>query len=142
MASGPHFSKEPYYVTVDGGSSGGGGGGGMRFNVGTGAPDASTGQPGDVYLNKGNGDFYTNANGSWTLEFNIKGPKGDAGAPGAAGKDGTNGTNGAPGDKGDPGAPGKDGTNGTNGAPGKDGFGTEAQYNALVARLDALETPE
>lgn len=37
------------------------------------------------------------------------------------------------GDKGDPGTPGKDGTN------GKDGFGTKAQYDAIIARLDALE---
>lgn len=41
---------------------------------------------------------------------------------------GTNGTN------------GKDGINGKDGTNGKDGFGTEAQYNALVQRLDDLET--
>lgn len=150
MASKPHYSKEPYYVTVGGGSTGGGGGG-MRFNVGTGEPDASIGQPGDVYLDKGNGDFYTNGNGAWTLEFNIKGergatgaagtdgvagPKGDPGANGATGATGAAGTAGATGEtgpKGDPGAAG---------STGPAGFGTEAQYDDIIARLTALETPE
>ena len=45
------------------------------------------------------------------------GPKGDTGEPGPAG------AKGAKGDKGDP------------------GFPTEEQWNALVARVDALETP-
>lgn len=49
-----------------------------------------------------------------------KGPKGDPGAKGA---------------KGDPGAAGPKGD------PGADGFGTEVQYNELVARIGALETP-
>ena len=39
----------------------------------------------------------------------------------------------AKGDKGDPGTPGADGA---------DGFGTEAQYNDIIARLEALEAPE
>ena len=55
-----------------------------------------------------------------------KGPKGDPGAKGAKG------------DKGDPGADGKDGAQGPKGA---DGFGTEAQYNDIIARLEALEAP-
>ena len=46
------------------------------------------------------------------------GPKGDTGEPGPAG------AKGAKGDKGDP------------------GFPTEEQWNALVARVEALETPE
>ena len=50
-----------------------------------------------------------------------QGPKGDPGTPGA------DGAKGAKGDKGDPGAA---------------GFGTEAQYNDIIARLEALETPE
>ena len=54
-----------------------------------------------------------------------QGPKGDPGTPGADGADG------AKGDKGDPGTPGADGA---------DGFGTEAQYNDIIARLEALET--
>ena len=40
------------------------------------------------------------------------------------------------GDKGDPGTPG------TKGDKGEPGFPTEEQWNALVARVDALETPE
>ena len=55
------------------------------------------------------------------------GEKGDAGA---ARKDGAAG---AKGEKGDTGA------KGATGAAGKDGFGTEAQYNDIITRLDALE---
>ena len=54
------------------------------------------------------------------------GPKGDTGEPGPAG---------AKGAKGDPGTPG------TKGDKGDPGFPTEEQWNALVARVDALETP-
>ena len=53
-----------------------------------------------------------------------KGDKGDPGTPGAKGDKGETGAKGAKGDKGDP------------------GFPTEEQWNALVARVDALETPE
>lgn len=52
-----------------------------------------------------------------------QGPKGDPG------------TNGAKGAKGDPGA------KGAKGDPGADGFGTEEQYNELVSRIEALESP-
>lgn len=58
-----------------------------------------------------------------------KGPKGDTGVAGPKGDTG------AAGPKGDPGAAGPKGD------PGADGFGTEAQYNELVARIEALETP-
>ena len=57
------------------------------------------------------------------------GPKGDTGEPGSAG---------AKGAKGDKGEPGADGAKGDKGDPG---FPTEEQWNALVARVDALETP-
>ena len=57
------------------------------------------------------------------------GPKGDAGEPGPAG------AKGAKGDKGEPGAAG------AKGDKGEPGFPTEEQWNALVARVDALETP-
>ena len=39
------------------------------------------------------------------------------------------------GDKGDKGDQGEPGT------PGANGFGTEAQYNDIIARLEALEAP-
>ena len=52
------------------------------------------------------------------------GPKGDKGDPGEPGSKGDKGNPGSKGDKGDP------------------GFPTEEQWNALVARVDALETPE
>lgn len=43
------------------------------------------------------------------------------------------------GEKGDTGAAGKTGAKGDTGAAGKDGFGTKAEYDALVARIEALE---
>ena len=58
------------------------------------------------------------------------GPKGDKGDPGE------------PGPKGDKGEPGPAGTDGAKGAKGEPGFPTEEQWNALVARVEALETPE
>ena len=73
-----------------------------------------------------------------------KGPKGDAGATGPKGDPGAKGAKGDPGvagPKGDPGAKGDTGATGPKGDPGADGFGTEAQYNELVARIEALETP-
>lgn len=52
-----------------------------------------------------------------------------------AGEPGPKGDDGAKGAKGDPGA------KGAKGDPGADGFGTEEQYNELVARIEALESP-
>ena len=62
-----------------------------------------------------------------------KGDKGDQGEPGTPGADGAKGAKGDKGDQGEPGTPGADGA---------DGFGTEAQYNDIIARLEALEAPE
>ena len=58
---------------------------------------------------------------------------GEQGTPGTDGKDGAKGDPGVKGDPGEKGDPGNDG------ADGADGFGTEAQYNDIIARLDALE---
>jgi hypothetical protein len=41
--------------------------------------------------------------------------------------------------KGEKGEKGDTGAKGATGAAGKDGFGTEAQYNDIITRLDALE---
>lgn len=60
---------------------------------------------------------------------------------------GSPGADGAKGAKGDTGAAGKDGAagakgdKGETGAAGADGFPTEEQWDALVARVTALETP-
>ena len=54
-------------------------------------------------------------------------------AKAAKGDTGPQGPEGPQGPKGDPGTPGTDGAA---------GFGTEAQYNDIIARLEALETPE
>ena len=59
-----------------------------------------------------------------------------------AGEPGPKGETGAKGDKGEAGTPGTAGAKGDKGDPGADGFGTEAQYNAIIARLDALEGVE
>ena len=67
------------------------------------------------------------------------GPKGDTGEPGPAGAKGDKGETGA---KGDPGEKGETGAKGAKGDKGDPGFPTEEQWNALVARVDALETPE
>ena len=60
----------------------------------------------------------------------LKGPQGPQGQPG---KDGNQGPQGVPGNDGAQGPPGQDGA---------DGFPTEEQWNALVARVEALETGE
>src|SRR5690625_4435470 len=120
MANKPHYSKVPYYVYVSG-ETDGGGGGGMRFISGEGEPGSDIAAPGDVYLDTSSGDLFSNKNGNWTLEMNLKGPSGPKGDPGA---------DGAQGPKGDP------------GEDGADGFPTEAQWNELVARVEALENAE
>ena len=64
-----------------------------------------------------------------------QGPEGPAGPKGDTGEPGPAGAKGAKGDKGEPGAAG------AKGDKGDPGFPTEEQWNALVARVDALETP-
>lgn len=128
----PYYSKEPYYVYING-DSGGGGGSNMRFISGEGEPGSGIGAPGDIYLDTSSGDLYSNKNGTWEVEMNLKGPEGPAG------EDGIDGIDGEQGPKGDPGADGADGNTGPAGADGKDGFPTEEQWNALVERVDALE---
>src|SRR5690606_280430 len=72
-------------------NAGGGGGGDMRFHFGSGAPDASLGAPGDVYLNTSNGDFYLNQNGTWNQIGNLRGPQGPEGTDGPQGPAGADG---------------------------------------------------
>ena len=64
-----------------------------------------------------------------------QGPEGPAGPKGDTGEPGPAGAKGAKGDKGEPGAAG------AKGDKGDPGFPTEEQWNALVARVEALETP-
>ena len=64
---------------------------------------------------------------------------GPQGEPGPKGDPGEKGETGAAGPKGDPGTPGAKGDKGDKGDPG---FPTEEQWNTLVARVEALETPE
>lgn len=65
-----------------------------------------------------------------------------AGEPGPRGETGATGAKGDKGEPGEKGETGAAGTPGATGAAGSDGFGTEAQYNAIIARLDALEGVE
>ena len=86
-------------------------------------------------------------NGNWFLGTEDTGTpaRGPAGQDGTDGTDGADGEKGDKGDKGDPGTPGADGEKGDKGdkgdpgTPGADGFPTEAQWNDLVARVEALE---
>lgn len=76
--------------------------------------------------------------------IDVAGKKGDPGAKGEPGAKGDPGEKGEPGEKGATGAkgnPGEKGDPGAKGNPGKDGFGTEEQYNEIIARLEALESP-
>lgn len=122
----PHYSKQPYFIS----GSGGGADGKSAYEIAV-----DNGFEGDEQ--------------AW-LE-SLKGERGPAGADGAQGiqgppgADGTNGTDGADGEQGiqgPKGDPGEQGPPGTNGTDGSDGFGTEAQYNDIIARLEALELPE
>lgn len=62
----------------------------------------------------------------------VEGAKGEAGADGSAGVDGIQGVQGDD---------GVQGIQGETGVAGTDGYVTQEMYEALVARLDALETP-
>lgn len=64
------------------------------------------------------------------IRSNVDGIELTPGPEGPPGKDGADG---------DQGPAGKDGADGADGA---DGFPSEAEWNALVARVEALETPE
>jgi len=123
-----HYSKEPYAVLGGGGSTGGGGS--VRVHTGKGAPGEELGQPGDIYINADNGDFYINRNGTWVNELNLAGPPGKDGADGEQGPQGP------------PGKDGVDGADGAQGPPGADGFPTQEQWEALEARVAALEPTE
>lgn len=63
----------------------------------------------------------------------LKGAKGATGAAGVAGPAGPKG------DTGDQGPAGPKGDTGATGAPGADGFGTQAEYDDIIARLTSLE---
>jgi len=91
------------------GSPGATGAPGATWLTGSVAPTAAQGKNTDMYLNTANWDVYNKSNGAWTKTGNIKGATGAKGDPGQRGE------------------------------PGPAGFGTEAQYNELVARIAALE---
>lgn len=97
-------------LPVSGG--GGGGGGGSMWHAGTGLPVSDLGSNGDMYLvssGTGVGDVYTKQLGTWTKVGNIRGSQGPQGLQGAQGP------------KGDPGEV------------------TQAQFDALEARVTALD---
>lgn len=67
------------------------------------------------------------------------GPEGPQGPAGPAGADGAKGAKGDAGPAGADGAKGAKGDKGDTGPAGADGFPSEEQWNALVARVEALE---
>ena len=104
----------------------GGGGSSMEFRFGATAPANTLGNDGDLYINStGNNTLYKKTDGAWVTITNLKG------TTGATGTQGIQGVKGDKGDKGDTGA---------TGARGADGFPTQTQWDALVARVTALET--
>lgn len=135
-----------------------GGGASMEFLFGSTAPESATGKTGDVYLNTANGDFYKKTD-AWTKIGVLMGPQGEQGIQGEPGPQGDPGVdgksayeiavdNGFTGTeaewlaslKGEQGPEGPQGIQGEQGPAGADGFGTEAQYNDIIARLEALES--
>ncbi|MFS8580769.1 MAG: hypothetical protein LOD88_12175 [Novibacillus thermophilus] len=103
-------------------SGGSGGGASMRFHFGEGAPDASLGAPGDVYLDTDSGDFYQNQNGTWNIIGNLRGPQGPQGPQGPEGPQGEQGP------QGPAGADGADGR-------GIDDITFDADTNELVFHM-------
>ena len=123
-----------------------GGGASMEFLFGSTAPGDATGKSGDVYLNTTNGDFYKKTD-AWTKIGTLMGPQGDPGPKGDQGADGRSAyqiavQNGFEGTEQEwlASLKGPKGDKGDMGPPGADGFGTEAQYNDIIARLEALES--
>src|SRR5690625_1183621 len=76
-----------------------------------------------------------------TIEL-TPGPQGPEGPEGPQGPEGPKGDKGDPGEQGPPGEKGAKGDKGDPGADGEDGFPTEAQWNDLVARVEALEAAQ
>ena len=120
MANKPHYSKEPYFVAGGAGTAG-----------------------------KSAYEIAVEHGFEGTEEEWLESLKGEPGPPGADGKSAyeiavDNGFEGTEEEwlaslKGEQGPPGEQGPQGP---PGKDGFGTEAQYNDIIARLEALESAE
>lgn len=54
-----------------------------RILTGNGAPDASSGENGDFYLDNDSGDYYFKIRGRWILRGNLRGPPGLPGTPGS-----------------------------------------------------------
>jgi hypothetical protein len=72
---------------------------GSAIVEGTGAPAASLGADGDLYIDTVSRDVYQKTSGAWTVITNLSGgpvgPKGDPGTNGSNGTPGTNGTDGS-----------------------------------------------
>ncbi|MFB7473993.1 hypothetical protein [Kitasatospora sp. NPDC056184] len=87
----------------------------------------------------------TPASGEYTVITGPRGLQGEPGPQGAQGPQGNQGVQGAPGPqgvqgmKGDQGAQGLQGVQGAQGPKGADGWGTQATYDALAARVSAVE---
>jgi hypothetical protein len=48
----------------------------VQFRFGSGTPSSGLGADGDAYFDNDTGDYYTKSGGSWSFQFNAKGPAG------------------------------------------------------------------
>lgn len=137
-------------LTTENNGGGSGGGSSFAFLVGSAVPTASNGQDGDMYYCSANYNLYKKTAGAWAVGGNLRGATGPAGTAGvsptiAVGTTttGAAGTNAAV----TPTVAGNVTTlaftvpRGATGATGPAGFPTQAQWDALVTRVTALETP-
>ena len=114
-ATGPAGATGPQGPAGANGATGPAGAAGASVLNGTAVPTSTVGKNGDIYIKTDNWEVYARPSGTWASIGNIKGVKGDKGDTGAAG------------------------ATGATGPAGPAGFGTQAQYNDIIARLTALE---
>lgn len=96
---------------------------------------------------KGKNGIKITGNGTITKPFILEieeeavpgGKTGPQGPQGEVGPEGPKGPKGPKGDNGDTGEQGEQGSKGDPGDPGADGFPSEAEWNDLVSRVEALE---
>ncbi len=106
--AGPQGEQGEQGPKGDKGPQGIAGADGSMIYSGNGSPDTETGQAGDYYLDKNNGNLYgPKTDKGWGDPLSLKGPKGEKGETGSKGE------------KGDPGKNGKDGQAGSQILSGK-----------------------
>ena len=120
------------------GATGAQGVAGFSIRSGQGAPSASEGNVGDIYVDVTNGRLYaakTTSGWNYSNYSSLVGSTGATGATGAAGQNGATGATGATGAAGQNGATGATGAAGQNGATGAAGSDGRTILNAARAPL-------